>query len=149
MALLHDPTVRASLENRLRTLTPSSPRRWGKMTIDQMLHHVNHALAGALGREPMTLQADVPLPKAVMKFFVLHVPWPRGAPTAKEWISQGERYDFAAEQQRALTLIAEVVAKPIDAPDWPRHNLFGDVGGKYWSQINAKHLDHHLRQFNG
>ena len=148
MPLLHDPAIRSALERRLSALTADAHRRWGTMTVDQMLHHVNHALNSALGREPSTLEPAVPLPKALIKFAVLYLPWPKGAPTAPEWISSGEQhYDFEAEKQRTHALLAEVVRKPIDAADWPVHSMFGVVGGDYWSRINAKHLDHHLKQF--
>jgi hypothetical protein len=145
--LLHDPETRASLKRRLAALTADARRQWGTMSIDQMLHHVNHALNGALGREPATLEIPVPLPAWLGKPIVLYLPWPKGSPTAREWISTGERYDFETEKELALKLIDEVAAVPIGADTWPRHNLFGDVGGDYWSRVNAKHLDHHLRQF--
>jgi hypothetical protein len=147
MASLHDPADRAALERRLASLTPASHRRWGTMSVDQMLHHVNHALRSALGREPGTLEVTLPLPKPVLKFLVLHMPWPRGTPTAPEWIAAG-RYDFDDERRQAMALIAELAARPLNG-EWPRHTTFGDVGGQYWSRINAKHLDHHLKQFNG
>jgi hypothetical protein len=116
------------------------------MSVDQMLHHINHALRSALGREVATLEVSLPLPKPILKFLVLHVPWPPGSPTAPEWISDS-RYDFDSEKRQALSLIAEVASRPLDSA-WPRHSMFGDVGGRYWSQVNAKHLDHHLRQFS-
>jgi hypothetical protein len=148
MPLLHDPAVREGLKRRVSTLRPDSVRKWGTMSIDQMLHHVNHALNAALGREPGTLEVNLPLPKFVMKFAVQYLPWPPGSPTAREWISTGERYEFAAELARVPILMEEVAARPLDRDDWPMHTMFGRVGGTYWSRINAKHLDHHLRQFS-
>src|SRR3954465_11318138 len=130
MALLHDASTRAAIERRLGALTSTSQHRWGKMSVDQILHHVNHAPRSALGREPATLDPGVPLPKWILKFFVLYVPWPRGAPTAPEWIS-GDRYDFEDERRQTVTLIDEVSRRPLGA-EWPRHTIFGDVGGRYW-----------------
>jgi hypothetical protein len=148
MPVLHDGATRASLKQRLATRRPDATRRWGTMSVDQMLHHVNHALNSALGREPASLEIPVPLPAWLGKWIVLYVPWPKGSPTAREWISTSDHYDFETEQRRALDLIDEVAAVPIAGPDWPQHHLFGDVGGDYWSRVNAKHLDHHLRQFS-
>ena len=62
MALLHDPQHKAEILRRLKTLSPNAARRWGKMSVSQMLWHVNEAMEGALGRiqaEPM----KVPLPR--------------------------------------------------------------------------------------
>ena len=31
--------------------------------------------------------------------------------------------------------------------DWGHSAGMGDLNGRQWSQLQAKHLDHHLRQF--
>ena len=59
---LHDAQCKAEILRRLRALRPDAERRWGKMSVSQMLWHVNEAMEGALGR----IQADpmkVPLPR--------------------------------------------------------------------------------------
>ena len=48
--ILHDPPVRDALKQRAASLRADTPRRWGKMTVDQMLWHVNCGLENALGR---------------------------------------------------------------------------------------------------
>lgn len=145
MALLHDSQVRSSLENRLKSLRSDATRKWGKMSVDQMLRHVNIAMDSALGRVRVE-RLRVPLPAFVLKFLVLNAPWPKGSPTAPEFVA-GDRYDFEQEKGRCLALIAEVAARPLDA-DWPAHHSFGTVTGAEYSRLQAKHLDHHLRQFS-
>jgi hypothetical protein len=145
MPLLHDPQTRTSIKQRLSTVRPDATRRWGKMSVDQMLHHVNRTLEAALGRRQVQ-RLKAPLPRVVLKFLVLNVPWPKGAPSAPEFVV-GDRYDFAAEQARCQGLIDEFVATPLDAT-WPAHFSFGSVSGKEYSQLHAKHLNHHLRQFS-
>lgn len=49
MKTLHDPAARESLEVRLRGLGPDASARWGRMSVDQMLWHVNTALNMVLG----------------------------------------------------------------------------------------------------
>ena len=143
--ILHDPAVRDSLRARLRKLTPTSTRAWGKMSVDQMLWHVNEVLEAALGRaHPAPLK--LPLPKAVIKFFVLTLPWPKGAPTHPSWVS-GARYSFDDERARTLALIEEFTRRSMDAA-WPPSPGFGHASGLDWSRLQAKHLDHHLRQFS-
>ena len=44
MPMLHDSSFRESVQSRLKALRPDAERRWGKMTVDQMLWHVNSAL---------------------------------------------------------------------------------------------------------
>jgi len=143
--LLHDPAVRDSVRVRLQQLRPDSTRKWGKMSVDQMLWHLNQALENALGLYvPTTMK--FPLPGPLLRFAVLHLPWPKSAPTPAEYVA-GERFDFTAEQARCLRLLDEVTARDIRAGGWGRSAALGDIGGVKWSQLLAKHFDHHLKQF--
>jgi hypothetical protein len=144
-ALLHDPAVRQGIRTRIQALSPTSTRKWGKMTIDQMLWHVNQALAQALGHigsEPVKM----PVPAVVLRFMVLSVPWPKGSPTAPELVADAERRQFDVERMRCLELIETFAAKSIDEP-WPVSGTLGRMTGRQWSRLEAKHLDHHLKQF--
>jgi hypothetical protein len=145
MPLLHEPAVRASIQKRVRSLSATSARQWGKMTVDQMLHHVNTAMESALGRVPVK-RLDIPLPGVLLKWMVLYVPWPRNSRTAPEFVA-GDRYDLETERARCLALIDEVTARPLDG-EWPYHHTFGGITGAENSRLQAKHLDHHLRQFS-
>ena len=50
MPKLHDAGYRSAIQTRIRQLRPDSQRRWGKMSVGQMLWHVNEAMEAALGR---------------------------------------------------------------------------------------------------
>jgi hypothetical protein len=146
MPTLHDDACRTSLERRFRALRPDAERRWGRMTVDQMLWHVNGGLAVSLGRMDPGDEKTPPLPPALLRFLVLHLPWPRGAPTLKAITASGERYDFEAERVRCLELMSDFARKPLESA-WPSHPAFGDVTGTFVSRLQARHLDHHLKQF--
>ena len=136
--LLHDPAVRDSIRARVQKLQPDATRVWGKMTVDQMLWHCNVALEAALGRMPLE-QMKLPLPKPVLKFMMLNMPWPKSAPTHPSFFA-GERKNFDAEKARALRLIDEFTAKRIDAPDWGVSGM-GPLSGTDMSRLHAKHLN--------
>jgi hypothetical protein len=144
MPILHDPTTRASLEQRLGALTPDTRGRWGKMSVDQMLWHVNQAMGVPLG-ETTLAPVRQPLPKSWIKFLILNLPWVKGAPTNPSFVPK-RLYDFEAERARCRLLIGKLTARPLDA-DWPVHPIFGSMSGHDVSKLQAKHLDHHLRQF--
>ena len=145
MALLHDPPVRDSIKQRVSILRSDAQRRFGKMTVDQMLWHVNCGLENALGRYEVREQ-KIPLPYSVIKFLVLNLPWRKGkTPTAREFIASSH-YDFAAEQARLLRLIDELSAKSLDDA-WGKSSFMGPMTGRDWSRLQARHLDHHLSQF--
>jgi hypothetical protein len=115
------------------------------MSVDQMLHHVNFVLAESLGEH--TAKPNIRgLPEALVRWLILNVPWGKGAPTRPDMlIPQGQRYDFAYEKARCLSMIDRFLAKPMDAP-WPRAANFS-MTGRHWSQLQYKHLNHHLTQF--
>src|SRR5262245_142423 len=116
MPMLHDPAVRSSIEARLNALRADSPRQWGSMTVDQMLWHVNQFLSASVGEGTLATQKS-PIPAPLMRFFVIHLPWPKSAPTNKSAIAKGE-HDFEVEHARCKELIEKFVNRPIDG-QWP------------------------------
>ena len=144
MRMLHDPAVRREIEARVDALRPDSPRQWGSMTPDQMLWHLSQFLEFALGEGSYPRQ-KLPMPPAVMRFFLLYAPWPKGSPTHPS-AKSGETHDFEAQRRRVHALIERFVSRPIDGP-WPEDAAWGKVDGKFASRLQAKHFDHHLKQF--
>ena len=144
MRSLHDRTFRSDLERRLSNLPHDAQRKWGKMSVDQMLWHVNLALDTALGRVSFPPERP-PIPRALLKFIVMNLPWPKGAPTMAAFVAK-ERYDFETERARSLKLIEVFAAKPLE-DSWPPSPVLGRMSGNDTSRLHAKHLDHHLRQF--
>ena len=145
MPILHDPSVRSALEARLDALRADSPRQWGQMSVGQMLWHVNQFMAAAIGEATLETQKS-PIPAPIMKFFLIYMPWPKSAPTNKSAVPGGE-HDFEAERTRCKSLIAKFVSRPMKGA-WPVDPSFGPVSGTFASKLQAKHLDHHFRQFS-
>jgi len=144
MPLLHDKAYRSQVINRIRSLRPDTPKRWGKMSADQMLWHVNGGLSMALGQMDIPLQ-KTPMPRPLMRLVALRLPWPKGLPTMPMFIASGS-YDFESERARCVQLIEQMSAKALDE-HWPRHPLLGQLSGRDASRLQAKHLEHHLKQF--
>ena len=145
MPVVHDPAVFQTLRSRIESLRPDAQRRWGKMTVNQMLWHVNEALATAIGEVQVPAQKS-PMPASLLRFLVLNVPWPRGARTHPSYVA-GHRCDFESEKARCLRLLEAFRGKAIDS-SWPESPTFGRVDGQFQSRLQAKHLDHHLKQFS-
>jgi len=141
---IHNPDVYASIRKRVESLRPDSPRHWGRMTVDQMLWHVNVSMREAVGEYSPTLK-PLPVPKAVLRWAVINLPWGRGARTRPDMYAKAT-YDFAAQKAECLSLIDRIVARPIDGA-WPDSASMGPMTGSHWSRLTSKHLDHHLRQF--
>lgn len=112
--------------------------------MDQMLWHVNVPLRESLG-EYVAPPAKPPLPRALLRWLVLNVPWPRGARTRPDMVAL-EHHDFDTERTRCLALIDRFVAADPNT-SFPTSGNFGSMTCAHWSRLHAKHLDHHLRQF--
>lgn len=140
-----DPAVRGSIEVRLDAIRPDSLRRWGRMSVDQVLWLVNQFLAAAICEGTLAAQKS-PMPAPLMRFFLVYMPWPRSAPTNKSAVAVGV-HDLEAERARCKQLIARFVSRPVDG-EWLVDPSFGAVSGTFASKLQAKHLDHHSRQFN-
>jgi hypothetical protein len=141
---LHDSEIRSSILTRVGALQPTARGRWGTMTVDQMLWHVNEALAHAVGEGDIAA-VKPPIPRRVIKFIVLHFPWGKNAPTNPRFVATAN-HDFESEKARCLRLIDALANRTIDGV-WLDHPTFGPMVGEEVSRLQAKHLDHHLRQF--
>src|SRR5437588_13069598 len=108
--LLHYPAVHASLRARILSLRADTRRQWGKMSIDQMLWHVNVSMREAVGEYKPQLK-PLPVPKALFRWAVLNVPWGHGARTRPDMYAVAT-HDFNAEKAVCLSLIDRIVARP-------------------------------------
>ena len=73
------------------------------------------------------------------------MPWPHGAPTAPEYRALEPR-QFDVERRQNRELIDRFLARRPEDGGWGRP-VFGEISGREWSCLQARHLDHHLKQF--
>ena len=143
---LFDPDDRQEIAARVQQLTPQSQRRWGKMPINKMLCHTGDQLRMALGEIPSHVRPG-PLTLPGLKQAAIYVmPWPKGKiQTAPEMLTT-DPAGFEADREALLALIERFAERGAGA-DWAPHPLFGNLSGRAWGTLAARHLDHHLRQF--
>jgi hypothetical protein len=112
------------------------------MTAAQMVGHVADPMRGALG-EMKAADKPGPLRNPLLRYLVIYVlPWPKGAPTAPEYIHDGGE-DLAKNLQALTAVLERFVAAQRLAP----HPAFGALSRKGWGRLTWRHLDHHLKQF--
>jgi hypothetical protein len=142
---IFDPRVRDSLVQRLHTLTPERPPRWGRMTAPQMVSHLFQACRMACGEVPVVPKAS-PLRYFPLNWLVVHwLPWPRSAPTVPELLSRvPEHWDRDVDD--LVTRIRKFSERNPEG-DWPSHPAFGPLSGKSWGVLAYRHIDHHFEQF--
>ena len=142
----NDDTYR-QLTDRIAKLEANASRKWGKMSNDQMLHHLNIAIGSGLGFYELK-DVSMPLISPLLKWYVLRVSksFLKGTPTSGTLKVKGERYDFDAERDRLFEILAKAKQTRSDG-DWRPHTLFGPLTRKEWGELICIHVDHHMKQF--
>lgn len=145
MHAVHDPDFRRDIRARADSLTSASARRWGTMTVDQMLWHLNASFGLGLGKVRAAGMTS-PMPRAIMRPVALYLPWPKGKVAAVPETRASGPHDLAEERQRFHVLVEEFASRPLHF-NWLPHPMLGRLSGPAWSRLLAKHVDHHFRQF--
>lgn len=147
MPTLADAATRAEIVARITALTPDRVPAWGRMTAPQMLAHCADAMRMAYGELPCASKGSPVLRFPLVKWLILEVlPFPKGAPTARELLSRPPA--VWGDERDAVVALVERFAQEQSRPTWPEHPAFGALTGKQWGGLTWKHLDHHLRQFH-
>ncbi|HIB37014.1 DUF1569 domain-containing protein [Mesonia sp.] len=148
MKSLFDQDTHQEIKDRLQSLTPDSERKWGKMTVAQMLHHCQQPLL--IGLEKITIEKPPFIMGLIMKMVKssLHndKPWKKGLPTAKEFIVDTDK-DFLKEKE-TLALLIDEFHQLKTKETWKPHPIFGKFTKEEWGKMQYKHLDHHFTQFS-
>jgi hypothetical protein len=140
----------AELVQRLKTVQPGSPRRWGRMTAHQMVCHLGDCCRMATGEKQVGPASGL-LHRTVIKWIALYAPmqWRPGIVTRPEVDQEGggtHPGEFAADVANAEQLLAALRARNQRA-EWPEHPIFGRMSREDWLRWAYLHTDHHLRQF--
>lgn len=146
MATIFDPQARNSLLQRIGSLTPDRPARWGRLTAPQMICHLTASLPTSAG-VPWTVASPSTLSRFPFNWIVIHLlPWPKGkVESPPEFLSLDPTH-WDADLTRLRAALEGVAARG-PGGEWPSSPVFGKIGGRTWGALLAKHFDHHLRQF--
>lgn len=135
---------------RIENLQETQTRQWGFMDVVQMFKHCSLQLKLALGKI-LSTEAEGPAlyRTGFVKWLVIFViPWSKGLPTPGKMNLGKINVDtnsFTIEKKQLLSLLEEVKLQNEFLP----HPFLGNMNKRYWGRIMWKHLNHHLRQFNG
>lgn len=145
---IFDESVVNKLIERIESLQPETKPLWGKMSVDQMLAHVNVAYE-------MAFENIHPKPNAfkrwLLKSFVKNgvvneVPYKKNTPTAPVFIIKGNK-DFSKEKARLIAYLNKTVQLGASHFEQKESLSFGPMTATEWNNQFYKHLDHHLGQF--
>jgi hypothetical protein len=135
---------------RLSTIGPASERRWGWMTVAEMVCHLDDALRVSMGEKqagPIGNWAS----RTLVKWGALWAPtpWPHGFPTVAACDARRDGTK-PTEMESDLNRLREDFARFTRQPreyELQSHPIFGAMNEKEWMRWGYLHMDHHLRQF--
>ena len=150
MKTLANPSDKAEVLRRLDSISPGSTRRWGTMTVLEMVCHCGDALRVSMG-DRQTQPIGNWMWRVVMKPAALWFPrpWPPGVPTVPECDPRRkgtQPTELAVHLGELHELIGRFTRRPLEYA-LQAHPMFGPMTEKEWMRWGYLHLDHHLRQF--
>lgn len=133
---------------RLENLTAETQPQWGKMSVGQILAHLNVAYEMAYGEKEVK---NVFFAKIMLKLFVKSIvvgekPYKKSSQTAPAFLMTSPK-DFETEKARLVDYIKKTEAHGADYFEGKESASFGPLTAKEWSNMFCKHMDHHLTQF--
>ena len=145
-SIFEQATVNQLIE-RINQLSPITERKWGTMTVNQMLEHQVRVFLVALGEEKIKVPFLLKLAGPFLKGNLLNdKDFGHNGPTAKQYVIT-EEPDFETGRTKLIQLLQQFSSEGIAVAATRKHDIFGKLTGEEWSIAMYKHTDHHLRQF--
>ena len=150
MKTLANAADKQEILHRLTRIGPASQRRWGKMTVEQMVCHLCDAFRVCVGEKDAKLNSNR-LKRSVFKWIGLWAPmqWPHGVSTVPECDAKVGG-TAPTELNRDLIELRRLLERFTEQPrefEWRQHPIFGSMTDEEWMRWGYLHMDHHLRQF--
>jgi hypothetical protein len=134
---------------RVEALRPDSQRKFGTMSIEQMLKHLRNATEVALGEVTMPDESK-PIIRDILFVLIARVitTWPGGKIKAPAYWSPPPDHDFSGERAGLIGAMNRFVAAVDTTPDKvSTHPILGPLTLQKWSELMGVHIHHHMRQF--
>ncbi|MEM7037516.1 MAG: DUF1569 domain-containing protein [Bacteroidota bacterium] len=136
------------LVGRIEQLNNQTTPQWGKMSVGQMLAHVNVAYEMAFEKPPAKHNFFMRfiMMRMIKPIVVGPKPYKKNSRTAPAFKQTTEK-DFNVEKERLFGYLKKTVDLGEKHFDGKVSNSFGPLTIKEWNTLFYKHLDHHLSQF--
>lgn len=145
MSSIFDKSDNQSIINRINALTPDSVPLWGKMSVDQMLKHVNETIIVSFGESQLKINFLLGLVGRMIKNKVINSEFKKNTLTAKEYIFTSH-YDFEETKAELLKNWSRYTEGP-QTITLKNHPMWGKMSHEDWNKLMWNHITHHLKQF--
>jgi hypothetical protein len=146
MKSIFDQSTRDELKERIQALNENNKAQWGKMNITQMMRHCTKWDEMALGKTKYK-QAFIGklFGKIALKDILKEGPMKKNLPTVPSF-KVNEPVNLYEEKTKWLRLLGEYEHY---SGNGFMHPFFGMLTKEQMGWMAYKHVDHHLKQFNG
>jgi hypothetical protein len=149
-AAARDALLRAGMWDALGRLRADTPARWGRMTAQQMVEHLEWTFACSTG----AVTVACPIPEEhrprYLTFLTHDRPTPQGFenPVLTAGLPPLAHGDFASATTALRREVDRYLSLAESEPAALRmHPLFGPIDAEQWSRTHYKHVRHHFTQF--
>jgi hypothetical protein len=132
--------------NRMTQLQPEAQRRWGKMSVVQMLNHLKIATGSGLHIYQLTDESSF-FSRVIVRFVALKLlnRFPKNAKGPEGFKKEiNDALDFNTEKEQVLSILQKAHSSTYTIH---LHPMFGTMPRALWGRLIYRHFDHHLRQF--
>ena len=148
MKNLFQPEATNEILKRIDSLTPQSKAVLGKMNVMQGMRHIAMAFMIPTGELNPTISRVPPMPKWLMKFFLLNTNPPKErAETFVEINMVAKNINPTDFETEKTNLKNKLNASTTASSFLPENKLGGKFSKADLGKLNYNHTDHHLRQF--
>jgi hypothetical protein len=149
MKTIFDNTIREDLIQRIEALSNNHTAQWGKMSVYQMVNHMNIWNDWVLGTNKPTYKQEflgLIFGKMALKSNVKDDrPIQKKMPAGNAFLIKEKNGDIGELKKRWIKQVAAF--EYYSNPDFI-HDFFGKMTPEQIGIFAYKHTDHHLRQFN-
>jgi hypothetical protein len=143
---LFEPAASQEILSRIQSVNANTPAAWGKMNAAQMMAHCQATFDAYFKEEKVNRGLmSIMFGKMAKKKLFSKKPWPKGLPTARNFVVADER-NFAVEKEKLIACIKHFAEEGYTVTE-KVHPFFGKMSSQEWAMFGYKHLDHHLKQF--
>lgn len=148
MKNIFDLEVTNEFIERINKLSPTTKSKWGKMSIDQVLAHLNVTYDYVYTdkyTKPKGFKRFI-LKMLVKPIVVGEKEYKENSRTAPDFIITDKR-QFEIEKEKLIVDLKKTQQLGADHFDNKESHSFGPLKSSEWNNMFVKHLEHHLKQF--
>ena len=143
-------SIKSEVAARIEKLNPSSPAKWGKMNVNQMICHCADQLRLANGTKQSKFVGNFMLTTVFKWLTLTFLKAPKGKVETVKELKQGvggTKPTSFEEDRKTLVDLIQNFDESFKTNKIVIHPAFGKMNHWQYGRLAYLHLDHHLSQF--